>query len=670
MPKVKKQVKATNRRFIARQSPKKATKKNLRKKLLAKSTQGTLPNNQLMPNINEINNPYDTNNPILRQNNLRNQLLTKAQLITPLGYHPQQYGNFSSDQRINDLRNVNQLMSQKINSDKVTLEAMSKEKAKNDADTKDMKKQIKAMKKQLEETKNKREMVEDQLSDAQRIELENNRQKNRLWQIQQQMAEYNRKNDIIKNKTEADSIEGQVHAKKLENEQLQQQYESNKEYQRLLSLREELKSEIAKNNGLLQAMKDPSFANPNKEMEYTYKELEKMKESERMNQLWKQKMQEASELKLQQDSALSIGELNAITSQHIEAMKQVNSDIMNTKNEMYKFQQKMDEYEYNVNKRRELDKEKLEITHQKELLVNQRQALDFWNQNQLNPEIKFRLENQGKELAEIERTKQRIKEANASINTKEDIVRLNATATELRKPLSQEAQNDLDEISKDLAMKELKEEEIKSIKERRQANFEVAKANARKAYQKNLEFNQLYKQLEDEELETKRLEREAQERDLLNKALENAQKAQLAMDVQERLVDDQLSATQQATFYLDNGAKALQEIEEKNQLVLKLNEWRNERPYIWQTFVQMNPQAGISGTESFQNMPIEQLRSLVETFKQVFARYSREEAETGNQAPLQQQETTNSLPPLPPENQNQDFGSSSINPFSQNQLPE
>ena len=641
-----------------RKVTKKVTKKNLRKKLLAKSTPETLPTN--------LNNPYDNNNPILRQNNLRNQLLTKAQLITPLGYHPQQYGNFSSDQRINDLRNVNQLMSQKINSDKVTLEAMSKEKAKNDADTKDMKKQIKAMKKQLEETKNKREMVEDQLSDAQRIELENNRQKNRLWQIQQQMAEYNRKNDIIKNKTEADSIEGQVHAKKLENEQLQQQYESNKEYQRLLSLREELKSEIAKNNGLLQAMKDPSFANPNKEMEYTYKELEKMKESERMNQLWKQKMQEASELKLQQDSALSIGELNAITSQHIEAMKQVNSDIMNTKNEMYKFQQKMDEYEYNVNKRRELDKEKLEITHQKELLMNQRQALDFWNQNQLNPEIKFRLENQGKELAEIERTKQRIKEANASINTKEDIVRLNATATELRKPLSQEAQNDLDEMSKDLAMKELKEEEIKSIKERRQANFEVAKANARKAYQKNLEFNQLYKQLEDEELETKRLEREAQERDLLNKALENAQKAQLAMDVQERLVDDQLSATQQATFYLDNGAKALQEIEEKNQLVLKLNEWRNERPDIWQTFVQMNPQAGISGTESFQNMPIEQLRSLVETFKQVFARYSREEAETGNQAPLQQQETTNSLPPLPPENQNQDFGSSSINPFSQN----
>ena len=79
-------------------------------------------------------------------------------------------------------------MTQKINSDKVTLEAMQKEKAKNDADTKDMKKQIKAMKKQLEETKNKREMIEDDLSDAQRIELENNRQKKRMQNAEQQLA--------------------------------------------------------------------------------------------------------------------------------------------------------------------------------------------------------------------------------------------------------------------------------------------------------------------------------------------------------------------------------------------------------------------------------------------------------------------------------------------------
>ena len=184
-----------------------------------------------------------------------------------MGFHPQMYGNFSSDQRINELRNSNQLMNQKINSDKVVMDEMIKEKAKNEQETKEMKKRIKSIQKELDKTKNSREMTEDELSDAKRIEMENNRQKNRLRQDQQQLAEFNRKNDIIKLKTEADSVEGQLHAKRLQNENLQQQYESNKEYQRLLSLREELKSELAKNNGFIQAMKDPSFANPNKELE-------------------------------------------------------------------------------------------------------------------------------------------------------------------------------------------------------------------------------------------------------------------------------------------------------------------------------------------------------------------------------------------------------------------
>ena len=86
---------------------------------------------------------------------------------------------------------------------------------------------------------------------------------------------------------QADSIEGQVHQKRLQNKQLQKQYEANKEFQRLLAARENLKNEFAKNNGFLQAMKDPFFANPNKEMESIYKELEKLKGEERMHQLWK-----------------------------------------------------------------------------------------------------------------------------------------------------------------------------------------------------------------------------------------------------------------------------------------------------------------------------------------------------------------------------------------------
>lgn len=117
-------------------------------------------------------------------------------------------------------------MSQKLNSDKVTLEAMSKEKAKNDQETKDMKKQIKSLKKELDKSKIRREMAQDEIQEAQRIELENKRQQNRLREDEQNLSEINPKNDIIKLKTEADMVEGQLHAKRLENQELQEKYEA------------------------------------------------------------------------------------------------------------------------------------------------------------------------------------------------------------------------------------------------------------------------------------------------------------------------------------------------------------------------------------------------------------------------------------------------------------
>ena len=87
-------------------------------------------------------------------------------------------------------------------------------------------------------------------------------------------------------------------------------------------MREELKSEIAKNNGFLQAMKDQTFSNPNKELEETYKNIEILKHKSKLNELWKKKQDELNELKLQQSTAISDDELSALVNQHIEAMKQ------------------------------------------------------------------------------------------------------------------------------------------------------------------------------------------------------------------------------------------------------------------------------------------------------------------------------------------------------------
>lgn len=91
---------------------------------------------------------------------------------------------------------------------------------------------------------------------------------------------------FFKLKTEANSVEEQLHAKRLQNEQFQQKYKANKDYQKLLNLREELKVEVVKNSSILQFMSDPSFANPSKELEELYKRSEIEKHKLRINQLF------------------------------------------------------------------------------------------------------------------------------------------------------------------------------------------------------------------------------------------------------------------------------------------------------------------------------------------------------------------------------------------------
>ena len=160
---------------------------------------------------------------------LRNQLLARAAL-NPYGFNAQQYGNITNKRKINELRSNNNFMTQRISDDKAIIDSMTQEKTKLEGEVKSLKKRKKEAKADLAKVQNDLGVVTDELDDAKRIEAESNRQKNRMQQKQLELEEYNRKNDIVKYKMEADSLEGQVHQKKLENEQLQKNYEANREY--------------------------------------------------------------------------------------------------------------------------------------------------------------------------------------------------------------------------------------------------------------------------------------------------------------------------------------------------------------------------------------------------------------------------------------------------------
>lgn len=77
-----------------------------------------------------------------------------------LGFGHQQYGN--PDFAIQQMRNQNQMTTDQINNYRVVLDSMNKEKGKNQATIKDLKKQLKDAKEQHDKAKVDLDIAEDQ----------------------------------------------------------------------------------------------------------------------------------------------------------------------------------------------------------------------------------------------------------------------------------------------------------------------------------------------------------------------------------------------------------------------------------------------------------------------------------------------------------------------------
>lgn len=201
-----------------------------------------------------------------------------------------------------------------------------------------------------------------------------------------------------------------------------------------------------------------------------------------------------------------------------------------------------------LKKLRELDKEKLELDNQNKLLRDKAEKYEQLVKNNLNEGLAQRLKDQGEAEAELERNQKRADSASKAYIAKEDSARIKAAIEIMHKPFSPEEQEDINRIGQSYAERKLIEEQTKSINERRAADFQLAKVKAQKAQETSSEFNQLYNDLEKEEIETERLKREAHQKDLKNKAMELEKEAKLANDIQSQIVDDNLSASQQATL--------------------------------------------------------------------------------------------------------------------------
>ena len=126
------------KKAIKRRISKKKVNDNIRRRLMKNMNKNT---NEPSLNTQRVSSSV-TPLSVMNQSSLRNQLLQRASF----GFMPQQYGNINNERKIEDARNTNQTMTQLLNNEKVTLDAMNQERARLDSDIKALKKQKKDVK--------------------------------------------------------------------------------------------------------------------------------------------------------------------------------------------------------------------------------------------------------------------------------------------------------------------------------------------------------------------------------------------------------------------------------------------------------------------------------------------------------------------------------------------
>lgn len=184
------------------------------------------------------------------------------------------------------------------------------------------------------------------------------------------------------------------------------------------------------------------------------------------------------------------------------------------------------------------------------------------------------------------------------------------------------------------------------MKQKRAAAFELSKAESRKNFMASPEYQKMIDERTATEIETQKMIKQKAEMDLFNKAVEHNKEAQLAKNVQQAVVDQHMNTTKEATYYIEQEAKTVEQQTQKMGVIKKLNEYRIAYLELWGEFVGLYQGADINNTSSFINLPLEELNAIYSGF----AKYVAERVQNGYSKPANNQNDTEpqqQMPQLP-----------------------
>ena len=594
--------------------PKKTTRRIIRKRIAQRKSKDAAKQN------------------IKQNNSIRGQLMNIAAQniangICPFGYASQQYGNINNERRIEQLRNDSNLKSSELQNTNAIIETMQKNIKDLSADLKNAKKEKKKIKAEHDKAEHDKEMAEDVLNENRRLEMDNERLREKTRIAERQNALIDKDIHIGELKKQKIELEANLHQKELEKINKQKQIEANIIYNEKLKLQNDIDLTLAENASYENILKSESFNNPNKEYIEKAKKLQLAKEEN----LYKKKLYDlALENKRQQEELAAmptVEELNAITKQFADKTIKLRNNTILLKQQNIALQDQIDIYDYHHDQYK--DAAKAEIIEQYKLntLSNQ---LKYTTDQLKKTDANKRYNDQIKRTADLrvknERQESKLKDKQEllELKKKNDILeKMNEAKT---MDLTQDEKDLTESIGAEKARNVILQKKQKLKNDLHEAELKKSEAQANNDYHNSKEYQDFSQNIVELKVETQKNLNKAAALKKTAALAKQLDQSKMTYEITNKLVNANAIDAQELDYHLQEASNLYQNKTQKDLIVKQINEKLNVYPEQWELFKH------IRGNENVDDLIINDY-SGIDDLKDVYNRFSRFVGTTPSQIP-------------------------------------
>jgi len=280
---------------------------------------------------------------------------------------------------------------------------------------------------------------------------------------------------------------------------------------------------------------------------------------------------------------------------------------------MYANQKILNEYNYNMEKRVNLDKDILELNSEKNRLQEHAAKLDNWNKGELGKDVKKKLDVKARVEADNEQKKRRIKRAHDTQELKEE----NYKNDEVIKKLNDDKidEEGITNLVKLQSENMLSNEKIETLTEKRNALFAQSKANAQKAWLESEEYKTLVDENIKAQNELNSITSATEQIEALNAMKKkNAESAYIMKYKTTFAGSEDTSLAAQISYLQTESEKLTNEVQQRTNAFSQLKILFNENPTLTESFLKLNPAIDQALSTLGANLSIEKLNDYINKF--------------------------------------------------------